>query len=120
MVAKKYLPVISKQDFDAIASTLRSDLKARYDASKTDGDKPPVNPATQGAFEHAPALDSKTVASWSGDVKKHLGAKLDPGLIRKGGYDSFDDFWAEMKPKLRASCPDATEATDSTNTGDAP
>lgn len=111
MGSSKFTPSITKQDFDEIQATLRADLKAKYDASKTDSDRPPSNPATQGAFDHAPDLDSKTVATWSGDVKKHLGAKLDPGLIRKGGYTSFDDFWAEMAPKLRASCPDTPATT---------
>lgn len=110
MGSKDFTPVITKQEFDRIAATLRDDLKAKYDASKTDSERPPANPATQGAFDHTPDLDSKTVATWSGEVKKHLGSKLDPNLIRKGGYDSFDDFWAEMAPKLRASCPD-TEST---------
>ena len=52
-----------------------------------------------------PDLDSKTVASWSPVIQKYLGCKLDPELIRKGGYDSFDDFWGEMAPQLRNSCP---------------
>lgn len=119
MGSYKYTPVITKPDFDAIEASLRADLKAKYDASKADGDRPPPNPATQGAFDHAPDLDSKTVATWSADVKKHLGAKFDPSLIRKGGYDSFDDFWAEMGPKFRASCPDAPGTTTSTITGGA-
>lgn len=119
MGSDKYTPVITKQEFDAIEASLRADLKAKYDASKADSDRPPPNPATQGAFDHAPDLDSKTVATWSADVKKHLGAKFDPSLIRKGGYNSFDEFWAEMAPKLRASCPDAP-ATTSTITEGAP
>jgi hypothetical protein len=54
-----------------------------------------------------PDIDSKTVATWSATVKKHIGCKLDPDLIRRGGYNSFDDFWGDMQPRLRASCPDA-------------
>lgn len=107
MASTKYTPTISKQEFDAIANALRADLRRKYDAAKDDAERPPANPATKGAFDHLPDLDSKSVARWSGTVKDRIGCKLDPGLIRKGGYDSFDDCWADLKPKLRATCPDA-------------
>lgn len=110
MTAKKYTPTITKSDFDAMATQLRAALQKKFDDSKADSAKPKPNPATKGAFGHVPELDSKTVARWSSTVKKFVGCKLDPSLIRKGGYDSFDDFWAEMRPKLRASCPDALPA----------
>jgi hypothetical protein len=106
MASKKYKPTITKQRFDAIATELRAALKRKYDASKSDADRPPSNPATKGAFDHLPDLDSKTVARWSGEVKTYLGCKLDPSLIRRGGYESFDDCWADLKAKIRATCPD--------------
>lgn len=111
MSAKKHTPTITKSEFDAGASGLRADLKKKFDDSKADAAKPKPNPATKGAFDHVPELDSKTVARWSPTVKKLLGCPLDPGLIRKGGYDSFDDFWNDMAPKLRASCLDPAPAT---------
>jgi len=104
MGSKKYAPTISKQEFDAGASSLRADLKRKYDASKSDADRPAANPATKGAFDHVPDLDSKTVARWSSSVKNLIGCKLDPDLIRRGGYVSFDDFWMDMAPKLRSAC----------------
>lgn len=110
MGANRFTPTITKREFDAGASSLRAALQARFDASKADAARPPPNPATKGAFDHVPELDSKTVACWSSTVKDFLGCKLDPGLIRKGGYDSFDDFWREIEPKLRASCLDAPGA----------
>lgn len=119
MSSNKYVPTISKQGFDALASSLRADLKQKYDASKNDADKPPANPATKGAFDHVPNLDSKIVAGWSATVKGHIGCKLDPGLIRKGGYESFDDFWTEMSGKIRATCPDAPAASITVSAGDA-
>jgi len=106
MSANRYTPTITKQEFDQGASSLRTALKQKFDASKADSARPKPNPATQGAFDHVPELDSKTVARWSSVVKDHIGCKLDPALIRKGGYDSFDDFWKEMAPKLRGCCPD--------------
>lgn len=113
MASKKFAPTISKQEFDAIAPSLRAELKQKFDASKSDSERPPPNPATKGAFGHIPALDSKTVATWSPVVKKHLGARLDPRLIRKGGYASFDDCWSSLSAKLRASCPDAVSSSAS-------
>jgi hypothetical protein len=110
MSSKKYTPTIDKQEFDARAPALRAALKRKYDASKSDADRPKPNPATKGAFDHVPDLDSKTVARWSSTVKDHLGCRLDPKLIHKGGYDSFDAFWDNVAPKLRASCPDAAPA----------
>lgn len=106
MSAKKYTPTITKQQFDQCAPDLRTALNKKFEASKADAARPKPNPATQGAFDHVPELDSKTVARWSSTVKDHIGCKLDPALIRKGGYDSFDDFWKEMAPKLRGACAD--------------
>jgi hypothetical protein len=106
MSAKRYTPTISKKDFDEAAASLKAALKRKFEASKADAARPKPNPATQGAFDHVPELDSKTVARWSSVVKDHIGCKLDPRLIRKGGYDSFDDFWHDMASKLRGACPD--------------
>jgi hypothetical protein len=112
VTTKKYTPTITKQEFDNCASALRSALRKKFDASQADAARPPPNPATKGAFDHVPELDSKTVARWSSTVKDHLGCKLDPSLICKGGYDSFDDFWNDIAPKLRASCADGPATTE--------
>lgn len=106
MASNKYLPTTTKHEFDEIAPALRSALRARYDESKSDADRPPMNPATQGAFDHAPDVDSKTVARWSSTVRDFIGCRLNPRLILRGGYDSIDSVWDDLAPKLRASCPD--------------
>ena len=116
MSAKRYTPTITKQEFDQIGSSLRTALKKKFDESKADADRPKPNPATQGAFDHVPELDSKTVARWSSVVKDYIGCKLDPRLIRKGGYDSFDEFWADMAPKIRNSCQDGPSPSSETVT----
>ena len=105
MATKKYTPTVNTQEFDVVAPQLRAALKFKYDAAKNDADRPPANPVTQGAFDHMPDLDSKTVARWSPVVKDHIGCKLDPDLIRKGGYNSFEEFWTDIQPKLRSVCP---------------
>lgn len=113
-MAKKYIPSVSKRDFDQLASRLQGSLKRKYNAAKKQRARRKPNPVTKGAFGHLPDLDSKTVAKWSSVVKRLLGCKLDPNLIRKGGYTSFNDFWQDLAPKLRASCPDATPLAIST------
>ncbi len=113
----KYTPTINKQEFDAVAEELRKRLKLRYEMSKNDADKPPINPATMGAFDHLPDLDSKTVARWSSDVQTFLGCKLNPRLIRKGGYNSFDDFWTDVSAKLRETCSEVRSTFTSEQAG---
>src|SRR5262245_39486744 len=103
VMSTKYTPTITKPEFDAAEPVLRAALEMKFEESKADTEKPPANSATKGAFDHVPELDSKTVATWSSVVKDHIGCKLDPNLIRRGGYNSFDDFWDEMAPALRAS-----------------
>jgi hypothetical protein len=113
MSARKYTPMITKVQFDAIAPALRAALRKKFDDAKADSAKPAPNPATKGAFDHVPELDSKAVARWSSTIMGFLGCKLDPSLIRKGGYTSFDAFWDQMAPALRASCPDSISTTAS-------
>ena len=112
MASKKYKPTISKTAFDKAAAKLRAALKRKYDEAKDDNAKPPPRASTKGAFDHLPDLDSKTVAKWSATVKSVLGCDLNPKLIKRGGYASFDDFWKDISVKLRNSC--ATAGTGAT------
>ncbi len=100
-------PSITQSDFDASEAKLRAELRKWYeDESET---PPPTSsastPATEGAWDGMPAIDSKAVVKASTIFKKYLGVDLDPKLIRKGGYGSFDDFVDDLLPKLRAACP---------------
>lgn len=109
MAKNKHVPTITKDDFDGVTSALRAELKTLYDEAKDDNAKPPLKASVAGAFDHLPDLDSKTVAKWSSTFKKYLGCDLDPALIRRGGYHSFDHFWKDMQVKLRSSCPDSIQ-----------
>jgi hypothetical protein len=104
-------PFITKADFDASAPNLISDLRHWYDEQKLNPEAPPSNPATAGAWSHLPDIDSKAVIKASPIIKKYLGVKLDPYLIRKGGYDSFDHLTRDLLPKLRNLCPDSSRAS---------
>lgn len=99
-------PSITQKEFDAIEAKLRRELRRWYDdESET---PPPTSsasmPSTEGAWDGMPAIDSKAVVKASTIFKKYLGVDLDPKLIRKGGYSSFDDFVDDLLPKLRAAC----------------
>jgi hypothetical protein len=108
MSSRKEVPAVTQSEFDGIVGKFRADLRCWYDDRKNDPAAPPLNPATSGAFGHVPDVDSKAVVTASSVVKKHLGVKLDSKLIRRGGYDSFDDLCDDLLPKLRASCPSTT------------
>jgi hypothetical protein len=103
-------PTITQNEFDACAPGFISDLRRWYDEQKQNPAAPPPNPATRGAWEFLPDIDSKAVVKASPIVRKLLGVKLDPRLIRKGGYDSFDHLVTDLLPKLRALCPNSEVA----------
>ena len=108
-MASKHLPVITKAEFDAVAAELRRDLEGWWEDEKDDleADLPGTDPDTDGLWDGIPEIDSKAVVKASPVVRKHIGADLDPSLIRRGGYTSFDDLADDLLQKLRESCPDA-------------
>ena len=104
---------ITKTEFDGISANLIADLFDWYSDLKDNPDAPLPNPSTAGAFENIPDIDSKSVVQISPITKKYLGINLDVKMIRKGGYNSFDDFTKDILPKLREACPIALlTATD--------
>jgi len=103
---------MSKADFDAFAPSIRADLKKWWQDHQASLTPPPSNPATAAAWGNVPQVDSKTIARASPVVRKHLGIGIDPKLIRKGGYASFDEAIDDILPKLRSTCSDTTDAAD--------
>lgn len=100
-------PSITKDQFDACVPAILADVRHWYEEYKQNPDAPPANPATAAVWEDLPDIDSKAVVKTSPIWKKFLGIKLDPRLIRKGGYRSFDDLVGDLLPKLRSLCPDS-------------
>ena len=47
-----------------------------------------------------PVVDSKTVMKLSPIVEKHLGLKIEPDWIKKGGYDSVNDAITDLITKI--------------------
>ncbi len=106
----KYAPELSQADFDAFEPAIRADLKTWWQQNQAGSTPPPANPATAAVWGKVPAVDSKTVARASPVVRKHLGVGINPKLIRKGGYATFDEALDDILPKLRASCPETVDA----------
>lgn len=109
-MAAKYAPAASQADFDELEASLREDLKKWWQQNLAGSTPPPSNPATAAVWGKVPAVDSKAVARASPVVRKHLGVGIDPKLIRKGGYATFDEALDDILPKLRASCPETADA----------
>src|SRR5689334_10642001 len=87
-------PLITQRQFDAIEAKLRKELQRWYE-DESEAPPPSSNastPATEGAWDDMPAIDSKAVVKASTIFKRYLGVDLDPKMIRKGGYSSFDDL----------------------------
>jgi hypothetical protein len=101
-------PSITKDQFDACGPAMIAHLRRWYEEYKQNPDAPPANPATAAVWEDMPDIDSKAVVKTSPIWKKFLGTNLDPRLIRKGGYRSFDDLVSDLLPKLRSTCPDSS------------
>lgn len=118
-VVKSYRPMLDRHQFDGLAGQLRGALESWYRDQMDDPEAPPSNPNTAGAFGHLPEIDSKSVVTASPIIREILGVDLDPKLIRKGGYTSFDDLAGDLLPKLRESCPSNTGEAGVQN-GDTP
>jgi hypothetical protein len=102
-MSKRSEPTISKAQFDAIESQLRDSLEKWWEEEGQSFDAAVAG--TAPVWDGLPEIDSKAVVKASPIVRQFVGAELDPKVIRKGGYASFDDLADDLLPKLRAACP---------------
>ena len=102
MAKKSAVPTITKKQFDQVAGQLRAALKKWWEDEAEDFDAAVAG--TAAVWEGMPEIDSKAVVKASPVIAKFIGAELDPKLIRKGGYASFDDLANDLLPKLRNAC----------------
>lgn len=86
--------------FDETA--LLRDLRTWWDA-EVGADDPfaPPKPPAGTIFDVLPAIDSLGVVAGLLLIETHLPCKVPLRLIRRGGYNSFDDMVADLMPKLR-------------------
>jgi len=96
-------PTTTKSEFDRIKTDLRESLRKWWEDEAQSFDA--AIAGTAQVWEGLPEIDSKAVVKASPVVRRFLGAELDPKMIRKGGYSSFDDMADDLLKKLRDTCP---------------
>jgi hypothetical protein len=106
MATKTAVPTISKKKFDAVEPKLRAALQKWWEDEAQSFDAAVAG--TASVWEGMPEIDSKAVVKASPIIRQFTGGDLDPRMIRKGGYASFDDLANDLLPKLRAACSPAT------------
>lgn len=62
-----------------------------------------------GSIWDMPAIDSKRTVSLLVELEPLLGCRLPSSLIKRGGYLTIDEVVADLPPKIRRLCPDATD-----------
>jgi hypothetical protein len=106
MATKTSTPTISKRRFDKVAPKLRATLQKWWEDEAESFDATVLG--TASVWDGMPEIDSKAVVKASPIIRQFTGGDLDPRMIRKGGYASFDDLANDLLPKLRAACSPAT------------
>jgi hypothetical protein len=61
-----------------------------------------AKPPTGTIFDAIPVVDSLGAVTGLITIEKHVGFKVPPRIIRRGGYNSFDDLIGDLLPKVRA------------------
>lgn len=108
MAKKSRVPTITKKKFDAIEAELRAALKKWWEDEAESFDAAVTG--TASVWDGMPEIDSKAVVKASPIIRKFTGSDLDPKMIRKGGYSSFNDLVSDLLPKLREACPSTVPA----------
>lgn len=103
MPKKPQAPTMSPRQFDAIAPQLRAALRTWWEDEAQSFDA--AIAGTGAVWEGLPEIDSKAVVKASPVIRHFVGVDLDPRLIKRGGYPSFDALADDLLAKLRASCP---------------
>ena len=93
----------SVQDFDARLSQLKKDLIEFWD-DETSPVTAPALDALADLWADVPELDSKAVQRASRIIERHLGFKLTAKFLKRGGFDTCDEFLDDLLPKLRDAC----------------
>lgn len=85
---------------------LTADLRSWWDDQVADADDPFADPQppprTGTIFEVLPVVDSLGVVTALITIEKHVQFELPPGIIKAGGYRSFEEMVGDLLPKVRA------------------
>lgn len=52
-------------------------------------------------FEVIPAIDSLAMVAGLLTIENHVGFEISPSIIRRGGYQNFEDMVTDLLPKVR-------------------
>lgn len=86
---------------------LVNDLRQWWDEEVAGADDPfaeqppTTDPSTGTIYELQPAVDSLGVVRRLALIDKHVGFRIPPDVVRRGGYQSFEDMITDLVPKIR-------------------
>jgi hypothetical protein len=84
-------------------AALIADLKVWWD-DQVGGEADPFSekPSTSGTiFDVIPTVDSLGVVTGLITIEKHVGFKVPARVIRRGGYNNFEEMVADLMPKVK-------------------
>ena len=83
-------------------AAMRAELQSWWDSQVDSSDdpfaapKPPVGTIS----DVVPVVDSLSVTTALVAIEKHVGFKVPPRVIQRGGYNSFDEMVNDLIPKV--------------------
>ncbi len=86
-------------------SALSADLRTWWDGEVGGADDPFADPKPKVSgtiFDVLPAIDSLGCVNGLLTIEKHVGFEVPSCILRRGGYNSFDDMALDLLPKVRA------------------
>ncbi|MEZ5972606.1 MAG: hypothetical protein R3C31_12410 [Hyphomonadaceae bacterium] len=83
-------------------NALTSELQGWWNEQVANPDDPFADPPTPTGtiFDVLPVLDSLAAVTGLIAIEKHVPFKVTSRVIRKGGYNSFEDMISDLMPKL--------------------
>ena len=84
---------------------LTKDLRSWWNDQVGGGDDDPFadpKPASGTIFDVIPEIDSLGAVTGLITIEKHVGFEVPPRVIRRGGYNDFNDMVNDLLPKVRA------------------
>jgi hypothetical protein len=83
-------------------AAIRAELQSWWDSQVDSSDDPFAAPKPPAGtiFDVVPVVDSLSVTTALVAIEKHVGFKVPPRVIQRGGYNSFDEMVNDLIPKV--------------------
>jgi acyl carrier protein len=97
-------------------NALTKDLRLWWDDQVSGGAADPFaspKPESGTIFDVIPEIDSLGAVTGLITIEKHTGFEVPPRVIRRGGYQDFDDMVSDLLPKVRVLVERQKKAPDS-------